>query len=109
MKGTARDRWGRVWEPRGSRTAASAFGSWPSLALFAAVFTVASSLAGQRPPGFENVAAKAGLTKVIPNGGEKTKTWVVETTGSGAALLDYDNDGLLDALLVSGPGGPSRL
>jgi hypothetical protein len=79
------------------------------LATFIAVFTVTTISSAQQPPRFENIASKAGLTKTIPNGGEKTKTWLVETTGSGAAFLDYDNDGLLDALLVSGPGGPSRL
>lgn len=58
---------------------------------------------------FVNVAAKAGLTRSFPNGGDESKTWIVETTGSGAAWIDYDNDGLLDAFLVSGPGAPSRL
>ncbi len=107
MKGTAMHRL-RLWRSRKSITASRPVGLWPSLALFAAVFAAAAFPAGPAPR-FENVAAKTGLTKAIPNGGEKTKTWVLETTGSGAAFLDYDNDGLLDALLVSGPGGPSRL
>jgi hypothetical protein len=58
---------------------------------------------------FENVAAAAGLTKPFPNGGEKSKRFILETTGSGAAFLDYDNDGFPDIFLVSGEGGPSRL
>ncbi len=58
---------------------------------------------------FVNIAAQAGLTHSVPNGGDESKTWIVETTGSGAAWIDYDNDGLLDAFLVSGPGAPSRL
>ena len=60
-------------------------------------------------PRFENVAAKAGLTRPFPNGGDKTKKFIVETTGSGAAFFDYDNDGLPDIFLVSGEGGLSRL
>ncbi|HEY2012462.1 MAG TPA: VCBS repeat-containing protein, partial [Bryobacteraceae bacterium] len=58
---------------------------------------------------FQDVAASAGLTKAFPNGGDKTKQFILETTGSGAAFLDYDNDGLLDIFIVSGEGGPSRL
>ena len=58
---------------------------------------------------FRDVAAEAGLTASFPNGGNKTKRFIVETTGSGAAFLDYDNDGLPDVFLVSGEGGLSRL
>lgn len=58
---------------------------------------------------FINIAKQAGLTASIPNGGDESKTWIIETTGSGAAWIDYDNDGLLDAFLVSGEGAPSRL
>jgi hypothetical protein len=58
---------------------------------------------------FRNAAAEAGLTASFPNGGDKTKRFIVETTGSGAAFLDYDNDGLPDIFLVSGEGGLSRL
>jgi hypothetical protein len=58
---------------------------------------------------FVNVAEQSGLTHTIPNGGDTSKTWIIETTGSGAAWIDFDGDDLLDAFLVSGPGSPSRL
>jgi hypothetical protein len=58
---------------------------------------------------FHNVARQAGLIHSFPNGGSRAKTYLLETTGSGAAFLDYDNDGLLDAFVVSGPGATSRL
>ena len=60
-------------------------------------------------PDFRNIAKEAGLTAVFPNGGETTKQFIVETTGSGAAIFDYDNDGLSDLFVVSGNGGTNRL
>src|SRR5690242_4736399 len=58
---------------------------------------------------FRNIAEKAGLRQSIPNGGVSAKQFIIETTGSGVALFDYDNDGLLDIFLVSGKGGSNRL
>jgi hypothetical protein len=58
---------------------------------------------------FRNVAASTGLTASFPNGGQKAKRFILETTGSGVAFFDYDNDGLPDIFIVSGEGSPSRL
>ena len=58
---------------------------------------------------FRNIAAEAGLTHAFPNGGETTKRYILETTGSGVGLIDINNDGLLDALLLSGEGASNRL
>jgi hypothetical protein len=58
---------------------------------------------------FVNVAREAGLTRTIPNGGDASKQFIIETTGSGIAFIDYDNDGLPDIFVVSGPGSPSRM
>jgi hypothetical protein len=60
-------------------------------------------------PDFRNIASTAGLRRPFPNGGAVTKQYIIETTGSGVALLDYDNDGLLDIFVVSGQGGSNRL
>jgi hypothetical protein len=73
----------------------------------AAAFLLAFSAGGI--PFFENIASISGLTHSMPNGGEQTKRYIIETTGSGTALVDYNNDGWLDALLLSGPGGSNRL
>ena len=51
---------------------------------------------------FANVAREAGLTAVTVFGGKETNKYLLETTGCGAAFLDYDNDGWLDAFLVNG-------
>lgn len=58
---------------------------------------------------FHNVARSAGLVQPFPNGEAISKRFIVETTGSGVAFLDYDNDGLLDIFVVSGAGGTNRL
>ncbi|MGB9180283.1 MAG: CRTAC1 family protein [Pyrinomonadaceae bacterium] len=51
---------------------------------------------------FVNVAAKAGLTTKTIYGDEHKNRYLLETTGSGAAFIDYDNDGYLDIFLVNG-------
>lgn len=78
--------------------------AWLSAALLA---TCGSSWA--TPVRYVDIAAEAGLTHVFPNGGDEAKEWILETTGSGAAFLDFDADGLPDAFLVSGDGGTNRL
>lgn len=56
---------------------------------------------------FDNIASKAGLTLPFPNG--TAKKYIIETTGSGVGIFDYDNDGFIDALILSGVGGENRL
>ena len=51
---------------------------------------------------FEDVAAGAGLKGAHSSGGDKDKNYILETTGSGVALIDYNNDGFLDVFLVNG-------
>ena len=35
-------------------------------------------------------------------GGKDTKKYIIETTGTGVAIFDYDNDGWPDIFLVNG-------
>jgi len=51
---------------------------------------------------FSDIAAKAGLTAVNIFGGEKTKKFIIETTGTGVAIFDFDNDGWPDIFIVNG-------
>ncbi|MGA2203825.1 MAG: CRTAC1 family protein [Terriglobales bacterium] len=51
---------------------------------------------------FVDIAERAGLTAKTEDGGGKTKRYIIETTGSGAAFFDFDNDGWPDIFLVNG-------
>ena len=51
---------------------------------------------------FVNVAPQAGLTATTIYGDEHRNRYLLETTGTGAAFIDYDNDGWLDIFLVNG-------
>ena len=51
---------------------------------------------------FVDVAEKAGLTMQNVFGGVDTKKYIIETTGTGVAIFDYDNDGWPDIFLVNG-------
>src|SRR5690349_15970573 len=51
---------------------------------------------------FTDVAQKAGLTAPVIFGGETTKKYIIETTGTGVAIFDYDNDGWPDIFVVNG-------
>jgi hypothetical protein len=60
------------------------------------------------PPGmkaplvrYEDVATRAGLVGKNVSGAERGKQFIVETTGTGVAIFDYDNDGLPDIFLVN--------
>ena len=54
------------------------------------------------PAWFVDVAAKAGITVVNVNGSATNKRYIVEATGSGVAIIDYDRDGWPDIFLVNG-------
>ena len=59
---------------------------------------------GIKPPAthFEDIAAKAGLTGINISGSDKQQVYIVENTGTGVAIFDYDNDGLPDIFIVNG-------
>ena len=51
---------------------------------------------------FTDVAQAAGLTKVMPYGEGIKATYLTEIMGGGCAFFDYDNDGWLDILVLTG-------
>lgn len=62
----------------------------------------AGGLVEQGPIIFQDVSEKAGLSRWRHVMGTPETTYILETVGSGVALLDYDNDGWLDIYLVNG-------
>ena len=64
----------------------------------------ASQVSVPTPPkiNFVDIAMRAGLTAKTVAGDEKRKKYIIETTGSGVAFIDYDNDGWPDVFLVNG-------
>jgi hypothetical protein len=95
------------------KTRLSVFGSRLfrfSVAILLLVFSPASSgqqakaVAPASPPiaNFVDVAEKSGLTMQEIFGGIDTKKYIIETTGTGVAIFDYDNDGWPDIFLVNG-------
>ena len=68
------------------------------------LFIPAAAESPQSPPiaNFTDVAEKAGLTLTTVFGGKDTKKYIIETTGTGVAIFDYDNDGWPDIFLVNG-------
>jgi hypothetical protein len=82
-------------------------GRLPLSLMFLCMCVAMSTIAGQAPPErwpvtFTDIAQRAGLRHPSIYGGLETKRFIIETNGCGAGLLDYDRDGWLDALVLSG-------
>ena len=85
---------------------------WIALVAIVAVVVLASgsrvpasqATAPQPSPSFSftNVARESGLTDVTVFGGTATNKYLLETTGTGVAVIDYDDDGWLDVFVVNG-------
>ena len=50
---------------------------------------------------FRDVADQAGLTTPIVSGRENQKQYILEATGTGTAIFDFDHDGLMDVFVAS--------
>jgi len=53
-------------------------------------------------PTFVDVARTAGLVHRTVFGGTDTNKYILETTGTGVAFLDFDDDGILDLVFANG-------
>lgn len=63
---------------------------------------VSSTLAIELPISFVDIASQRGLN--VPNtfGGKTRKDYILETTGNGVAIFDYDRDGAEDVFIANG-------
>src|SRR2546427_8550281 len=93
----------------------------PLFRLLVPLLLLATSPATAQPPAapsklanFTDIAQRAGLTMMNVFGGASSKKYIIETTGTGVAIFDYDNDGWPDIFFVNGttlegfPAGQSR-
>ena len=78
------------------------FGFTLIVVLFLSSFALAQVPATELVAGnFVEVTAAAGV-QFLHHAPHTSRKYLIETMGSGAALFDYDNDGLLDIFLVNG-------
>jgi enediyne biosynthesis protein E4 len=71
-------------------------------ALLAATLAAGPETESPWPVTLVDVAPQSGLVHPSVYGGVDAKRFIIETNGAGVALLDYDDDGWLDALVLSG-------
>jgi hypothetical protein len=50
---------------------------------------------------FRDIAAQAGLTGTVVSGSDTSKKYILEATGSGVVIFDYDGDGLQDVFVIN--------
>ena len=80
------------------------------LVIFAVIFAVLFAAATEVPSvNFLDIAAPSGLT--VPNtfGGKETKESILESTGTGVAIFDFNGDGANDVFIANGPPSRSEL
>src|SRR5256885_2361214 len=79
--------------------------SWrlmPMLLLASSIANAQTTSSPTKLAYFTDIAQKAGLTMTNVFGGVSSKKYIIETTGTGVAIFDYDNDGWPDIFFVNG-------
>ncbi|MFL6351438.1 MAG: CRTAC1 family protein [Bryobacteraceae bacterium] len=66
------------------------------------VLVLAAAVAPNFTADFQDIAKSAGLTYTNVYGGLERKDYILETTGNGVAIFDYDDDGRNDVFIATG-------
>ena len=74
----------------------------PAALIFAAISALAIPAPALFDAHFKDVAGQAGLTLKNVFGGLNRKDYILETTGNGVAIFDYDGDGRDDIFIANG-------
>ena len=77
-------------------------GFFASASIALAVLSAAALGEAHFAVAFRDIAQAAGLTSVNVYGGLSSKAYILETTGNGVAIFDYDGDGREDLLIANG-------
>jgi len=61
-------------------------------------------LSAENPDPFQfiDIAAESGVTLPVTFGGRDHQEYILESTGTGAAIFDYDGDGANDVFIANG-------
>ena len=79
--------------------------NWPAAAVCCVAVLAITRAQTPTPPWpvrFTDVAEQAGLTHPSVYGETNRKRFIIETNGCGSAFVDFDRDGWMDALVLSG-------
>src|SRR5579863_2499458 len=69
---------------------------------FACAWAMAADVDPAFRADFRDIAAESGLTGKNVYGGRDRKDFILETTGNGVAIFDYDGDGRYDIFIANG-------
>src|SRR5215467_8358320 len=71
-------------------------------ACISALLFAAAAIAVSPSISYQDIAPSSGLTLPNTSGGKARKDYILETTGNGVAIFDYDGDGAEDLFLANG-------